>query len=303
MLHGTDISAFQPEAVPAGDFVIIKATQGTAYTNSKLKAQLADARRKGLLVGFYHFPAFGNDPLADGKHFCDVVAPLLKPGDKVVLDHETYPPPSASHAAAWGLKFLAYTEKRAARRPWVYANVDWASGGYCAGMGAYPYWCADPSSPAGKPRVRGPFKTWIAHQYGISGMDRDVFNGTRADWLGSSASAPTEDNMLSGKISVGKGEKDPIVFPIGPKTLLLGWDNTYENAELGITRQPPAHFRIANHQKGRKGVTEKDVKVGAELTDKGGWADNVPVTLPSNCDRIDIVRLDDGDRPVGFSVS
>jgi lysozyme len=203
MLHGTDISAYQPSSVPAGDFVIIKATEGLTYVSSEFTAQMADAKRKGMLRGTYHFPDYANDPLAEARHFCNVVGPFLASGDKVVLDHEASSPPSAAHASAWGLKWLAYVEAQLKRRPWVYANLDWAMNGYCAGMGGYPYWCADPSSPAGKPRVRGPFKTWVAHQYDISGIDLDVFNGTRADWLGSPTPTPAteEDSWFLGTSS------------------------------------------------------------------------------------------------------
>lgn len=203
MLKGTDISAYQASTVPAGDFVIIKATQGTGYVNSKLHDQLADARRKGLLVGFYHFPEFGNDPLDDARHFCAVVVPLLQAGDIVVLDHEAPDPqPGASHASAWGLKFLPYTEDHCDRRPWVYSNVSWASDGHCGGMGAYPYWCADPSSPAGHPRVRGPFKNWVAHQYSwAGGLDKDVFNGSAADWR--ALGQPHQEDDMAQVTSVG----------------------------------------------------------------------------------------------------
>lgn len=311
MLHGTDISAFQSTTVPAGDFVIIKATQGTGYTNSKLAAQLADARRKGMLVGFYHFPEFGNDPLADARHFCSVVAPLLRPGDKVILDHEAGSPPSATHAAAWGMKFLPYTETHCRRRPWVYSNISWASGGYCAGMGVYPYWCADPSSPAGKPRVRGPFKSWIAHQYSSAGgIDRDVFNGTRADWLGSPTPTPTptptpleEDEMLTRDLKPGLGEKTGCPFDAGKFTKALFFaDNGFKDGKNVVATQPVtvryALLRVdGTWQTGT-------VKVGRADTDKASTVQKVAFTDAKNTVAISVTRVDgDGTEPVTFTVA
>lgn len=266
MLRGTDISAYQDSTVPAGDFVIIKATQGTGYVNSKLGAQLADARKKRMLVGVYHFPEFGNDPLADAAHFCDVVTPLLQPGDIVVLDHEADPPPSAAHAAAWGLKFLPYTEKRCNRRPWVYSNVSWATGGYCAGMGAYPYWCADPSSSIGHPRVRGPFKTWVAHQYSdVGGIDHDVFNGSAADWraLGQ-ATRPTpqeEDEMKQRELKPGLSEQTGLIIADRAHTTFEAFtDNTYTDGSQ-IKPFAPVKIRVAVEKSDGHWQTE-DLTVG-----------------------------------------
>ena len=238
MLNGTDISAYQAATVPAGDFVIIKATQGTGYINSKLAAQWLDATRKGLLRGAYHFPEYGNDPLADAKHFCDTIAPFLEPGDIVVLDHEAASPPSPAHAAAWGRTWLGDVQQRLHRRPWVYANLSFAAGGYCAGMGAYPYWCADPSSPAGKPRVRGPFKTWVAHQYAeTGGIDRDVFNGSAADWRALGQPQQQEDDMASAvSLSASPGQTVPAGGDIsigwtGESTDRHGWVNKSDDGK------------------------------------------------------------------------
>ncbi len=57
----------------------------------------------------------------------------------------------------------------------AHRNLNMAESGDCEGMGGYPLWIADPSSPAGQPRVPAPWKTWAIHQYDISGpIDRNV---------------------------------------------------------------------------------------------------------------------------------
>lgn len=55
MLHGFDVSAFQGTSVPRADFIFIKATEGSGYASSRFHAQWADAKRKGMLRGAYHF--------------------------------------------------------------------------------------------------------------------------------------------------------------------------------------------------------------------------------------------------------
>ena len=44
MLRGFDISAYQATTAPSGaDFIIVKATEGSGYTNSRYAAQIASA--------------------------------------------------------------------------------------------------------------------------------------------------------------------------------------------------------------------------------------------------------------------
>jgi len=56
MLHGVDVSAYQPSYDTDGlDFVFIKATAGRTYVNPRLDAQVKRARDAECVVGFYHF--------------------------------------------------------------------------------------------------------------------------------------------------------------------------------------------------------------------------------------------------------
>jgi hypothetical protein len=136
----------------------------------------------------------------------------------------------------------------------------------------------------------------------MSGLDASV-SALTLDQLatGGHKPIPTEVDMISGKITAGKGQKDSIELAEGGPfhKVKLGWDNTRENLALGITRKPPASFRLAMHQPGRKG-TSVPVTVGATLDDTKGWADSVVVPLPAGCDRIDVERNDDGDASVSF---
>lgn len=83
-LNGIDISGWQPNIdltkVP-GDFVIIKATEGTEYTSPKFADQMANAKKAGKLLGVYHY-INGSGAAAEMKHFLEKIKPYL---DQVLL--------------------------------------------------------------------------------------------------------------------------------------------------------------------------------------------------------------------------
>ena len=70
-LQGIDISSVQSgidiAAVPC-DFVIVKATQGTAYVNPDYARAVEQARALGKLFGVYHYIS-GGDPVAEADFF------------------------------------------------------------------------------------------------------------------------------------------------------------------------------------------------------------------------------------------
>ena len=101
----------------------------------------------------------------------------LEDGDGVALDLEVTDGLRAAAVAAWGADVLALLERETSRPPLLYTFISFAEAGNCAGLGKYPLWLADPSSPPGKPRVPAPWKTWAIQQTGISGsIDRDLAN-------------------------------------------------------------------------------------------------------------------------------
>ena len=62
-LQGVDVSSWQPSEVTervAGDFALVKLTQGTSYVNPKAGEQLQAAVRSGKEIGIYHYSAGGN---------------------------------------------------------------------------------------------------------------------------------------------------------------------------------------------------------------------------------------------------
>lgn len=87
MLHGYDVSAYQGTIAPAGDFVIVKASEGKGYTSSKFKAQYASAKSKAKHRGAYHFARPEESSYKDqAARFLDIVQPVV--GTSVWLDLE-----------------------------------------------------------------------------------------------------------------------------------------------------------------------------------------------------------------------
>ena len=96
-MHGIDVSGWQSPTVTCTadyDFAVVKATQGTGFTNSYITSQAQCVRQRGKSLGFYHYAGGGN-ATAEADHFVNTIRPYL--GSAVlVLDWESY------QNAAWG---------------------------------------------------------------------------------------------------------------------------------------------------------------------------------------------------------
>lgn len=73
MLNGVDIASYQKDmncrAVDA-DFIIIKVSQGTSYTNPDFRRQARDTFTAGKLLGLYHY-ATGCGAIAEANYFLE----------------------------------------------------------------------------------------------------------------------------------------------------------------------------------------------------------------------------------------
>jgi lysozyme len=186
MLEGVDVASFQGSPASwtkvVGDIVwaAVKITElepnGTKYVNPDAKADMDWLRsnHKGRIGYFFGHPSVDATQTVDffvtqfntiGRHDTDAVA----------LDLETTDGLPAQKVAAWAVDVQSQLHKRLDRPPLVYTFIDFAKQGNCAGLGGYPLWIADPSSPRGHPVVPAPWKTWAIHQYATTAnIDRDV---------------------------------------------------------------------------------------------------------------------------------
>ncbi|MFJ4963315.1 Autolytic lysozyme [Streptomyces sp. ADI96-02] len=168
MLHGVDVSAYQPNYDTDGlDFVLIKSTEGRSYVNPRLDEQVKRARDAECVVGFYHFLWPGD--VADQVTYFLSKTPE-KDGDLLAVDwEETGDGTRASNADKDG--FLRELKKRRPdHRALLYCNrtfwrtydrTDYAGDGL---------WIADYVS-AGRPRIEA---EWRIHQYADKPLDRNV---------------------------------------------------------------------------------------------------------------------------------
>jgi len=187
-LQGVDVSSYQGEPaqwVPDGgafSWAAVKITElqadGTRYLNPDAAAdwEWLRANKKGRIAYLFGHPSVSVANTVD--FFIDELDRLkLQAADGVALDLEVNDGLSPARVAAWGVSVQSELRSRLDRRPLLYTFLSFARAGNCDGLGEYPLWIADPSSPAGEPEVPAPWKSWAIHQYDISGaIDRDVAN-------------------------------------------------------------------------------------------------------------------------------
>ncbi|MEV8093184.1 GH25 family lysozyme [Kitasatospora sp. NPDC085879] len=195
MIHGYDVSVYQPEHpnVSGQQFLFVKATEGTSYTNPRMAGQAQTARTAGIALGFYHYPNIAGDPVAQAKHFLSQTR--LLGGEILILDWEWYGQHVTNQKAraykdAWlayvkgaahGHKVILYTDTS----NWL--NVD--QNGNCAdGL-----WIADYSHPAGQPPIQHP---WLFHQYTDKPLDQSVGRFASLDELKAWAGQPAADGAV-----------------------------------------------------------------------------------------------------------
>jgi GH25 family lysozyme M1 (1,4-beta-N-acetylmuramidase) len=210
VLDGVDVSAYQPadivRRISAG-FVIVKTTEGAAWTSDRWKAQLADARRLGKKVGVYHYAHPGlNSSDAEADFFVNTVkkAGMDSPDLVFFLDWEE----AAFYGyTAWARDFMARVDKLTGKTTGLYANTAGLVGGaWSAKDKARPLWRAYPvlqgTGYATSFHLPAPPAGWanlVMDQYSFYGrlpgyaadLDLNVYYGGLPAW-GATGSTTTE---------------------------------------------------------------------------------------------------------------
>jgi len=205
MLVGIDVSHWQGNGVmdcnEPVQFAILKATEGTGYTDPTFAAKAKRARERGWLLGAYHYarPEKGNTAKAEAAHFVAVVKPHLDHANGLLLalDWEDKAL-TVANPAAWALAFLQEVERLTGRKPLFYGSKasilsskydSIARAGYGLWVAQYDH--TNPVALTGKtPKFSVfPWGTWALYQYTDAAavakmrVDGDVFNGNREQWL------------------------------------------------------------------------------------------------------------------------
>jgi GH25 family lysozyme M1 (1,4-beta-N-acetylmuramidase) len=177
-VNGVDVSSFQGEpatwAKNAGSiqWAAVKITElqppGSApkpYENPDAAADWAYLKQHNLVRVAYMFGHPSVNAAASVSFFAEKLNALgVADGDVVALDHEVSDGLAPAAVSAWAVSVLKGLHATFGRTPLIYTFLSFATEGNCAGLGSYPLWMSDPSSPAGHPRVPAPWKTWALHQ-------------------------------------------------------------------------------------------------------------------------------------------
>lgn len=228
MMNFIDISSHQKgidlavlfQKNPALDGVIVKATEGTSYTNPEAKGWLDWLMDNGKPFGTYHY--LGNvDAVAEAQYYVRALKDY--PGGTLAIDYE-------DAALRWGPKYakacLDEVYRLTGVRPFIYCSqsvVRFQDFKAIAEAG-YPFWMAQYAGYnivngfLDKPWQQGsvgPFQGYAMQQYTSCGrligwgknLDFDQFRGDTAEWA---ALAGTKDIYVPSKPAELKGP-DPCV--------------------------------------------------------------------------------------------
>ncbi len=141
-LNGTDVSSHQTlassdcAAIP-GDFIIIKATQGTGYAFPSFDRCVRQSLAAGKRVMAYDFAEpSSTGPIAEANYFLDHVG-KFKGRISVALDYET------NADVAWAKAWLDYVSANMSTSPYMYLSASTVNGvDWGAVSGTYPLWIA-----------------------------------------------------------------------------------------------------------------------------------------------------------------
>ena len=195
-LNGIDIASYQsslyPPAMKTTDFIIIKATEGTGYTNPTWRLQSDQTLKAGKLLGLYHY-INGSGPLSEARFFVNAIRPYV--GRAVLaLDWES------QGNRAWGnVAYLEQVTREVIRltgvKPVLYGSATvYAQLSQVAQRTGCALWVAqyatnDPTGYQPHPWNEGACSCAI-RQYSSHGripvyggnLDLDIFYGDRAAW-------------------------------------------------------------------------------------------------------------------------
>lgn len=194
-LSGIDVSGWQPADVTervAGDFAIVKISQGTSYLNPAADAQLSAAVRSGKQIGVYHYAGGGNC-VSEADYFLAHAQKWIRKA-VLVLDWESHQN-SAWGNANWSTCFVQrVTARTGGVIPMVYVQQSalWqVAGARRAGAGL---WVAQYASNASTSYQSSPWRLGAdgeaMRQYTSHGLlpgytgylDLNYFRGSASQW-------------------------------------------------------------------------------------------------------------------------
>ncbi len=203
-LNGFDVASYQAGmnvGEVAGDFVLVKATEGIDYTNPEFNGHAKQTLSAGKKLGVYHFIRNDSDIKQQADYFLTVVKPYIGKA-MLVLDFENTTGSTIQNQAGVGLakQWLDYVYQKTGVRAVLYTGLscenalDWSS----VVKANYGLWIAQYNNYDAvigyQPRdLYGSLKNWktaVMFQYTSTGrlpgwngnLDFDVFYGDKSAW-------------------------------------------------------------------------------------------------------------------------
>lgn len=179
-LKGIDISHHNKYAIPdfsKQDFIIMKATEGVTYKDPMMDSYI-EMLGKDQLYGFYHFARpERNRAKAEAANFCKVIG---RYGEEamLVLDWEAQ---AVTQPIEWALEWCKEVEKIYEKKPLIYCSSWYTKKIKLLLENNIGLWVAH-YTKKDKPTVYT-YPTWAIWQYTSQPYDKDIFNGTRQQWL------------------------------------------------------------------------------------------------------------------------
>ena len=180
MLIGQDISHHNTNVdVNAGDFTVIKATEGQTYVDPQLYNYVSQLREEQL-VGFYHFiraDIKNNNAWIEADNFVKtVIGTHYMYKSLLVVDYEAK---SVGHED-YLLRFLDGVKIMTGIKPIVYCSCSVAKRLKRVKAKGYEFWIAHYSTKHLKCQFGRGALMW---QFTSTPWDFDIFYGDRAEWI------------------------------------------------------------------------------------------------------------------------
>lgn len=191
MLDMPDISSYQGDAgLRVGniksDGIIVKATEGTGYTNPYFRRDADDTLKLGRVLGIYHY-ASGYNWKAEADYFLNAVGPYL--GKAVlILDYEM--PAVLIGRESFAKQWLDYVKEKTGQTPWFYTYLFVENG----------YNSKDNPTPFNWSGIAKSYPLWLAqYQIGaVYGYQHRALNGRLKYWDKMTCFQHTDNGYLPG---------------------------------------------------------------------------------------------------------
>jgi len=248
-----------------------------SYRNPDAGTDFAYLRRlgKGRIAYLFGHPSTSvTATVALFAGMCDALG--LEDGDGIALDHEVTDGLSAAQVSQWARDVLRLLERALHRRPVCYTYLSFAWAGNCAGLGGYDLWISDPGRPPGYPRVPAPWNTWRIHQWGVTGIDRDL-----ADW----------PSLAAMRAAIGRPRPKPPRIEEDPMLLFRG-----VNAETPLAL--PEGTAFVRFYAGPQHAELRCHFPSGQVADVHLTGTSEKVLVPAGEHGVSVIRLDDGAHEV-----